>query len=121
MQIQWQTDQPIYRQLRERVVQMILDGLLAEGEALPGVRKVAAELQLNPLTVMKGYQELVEEEIVEKKRGLGMFVKEGVREQLLASERERFLAEEWPRILARITLLGLQPGQLLVDNRGGDR
>jgi DNA-binding transcriptional regulator YhcF (GntR family) len=77
MQIQWQTDQPIYRQLRERVVQMILDGLLAEGEALPGVRKVAAELQLNPLTVMKGYQELVEEEIVEKKRGLGMFVKEG--------------------------------------------
>lgn len=119
MQIQWQNDQPIYRQLRERVVQMILDGLLAEGEPLPGVRKVAAELQLNPLTVMKGYQELVEENIVEKKRGLGMFVREGVRQELLTRERERFLAEEWPRILSRITLLGLEPGQLLAGGQGG--
>ena len=119
MQIQWQTDQPIYRQLRERVVQMILDGLLAEGEALPSVRNVAAELQLNPLTVMKGYQELVEEDIVEKKRGLGMFVKAGVREQLLASERDRFLVEEWPRILTRIEMLGLAPAQLLSTVKGG--
>ncbi|MCA9784335.1 MAG: GntR family transcriptional regulator [Calditrichaeota bacterium] len=121
MQIQWQSDQPIYRQLRERMVQMILDGLLAEGEALPGVRKVAAELQLNPLTVMKGYQELVEEQIVEKKRGLGMFVREGAREQLLANERERFLSEDWPRILARIESLGLRQEDLLAGVKGGAR
>ena len=103
----WNDNQPIYRQLRDRVVAMILDGTLNDGDALPSVRSVAAEYRLNPMTVMKGYQELVDSELVEKKRGLGMFVIGGASEKLLASEREKFVQEEWPGIHARIDRLGL--------------
>lgn len=103
----WSDNQPIYRQLRDRVVAMILEGVLAEGDALPSVRTVAAEYQLNPLTVLKGYQELVDEELVEKRRGLGMFVREGARKRLLKAEREQFLTQEWPEIVQRINRLDL--------------
>ncbi|PYQ30277.1 MAG: GntR family transcriptional regulator [Acidobacteria bacterium] len=110
---EWNESQPIYRQLRDRVVAMILDGVLKEGDALPSVRNVAAEFRVNPLTVLKGYQQLVDEELVEKRRGLGMFVKAGARDLLLEGEREKFLAEEWPRISATIQRLGVTPKELL--------
>ena len=109
----WNDNTPIYRQLKTRVVTMMLDGTLQSGDALPSVRQIAAELQLNPITVSRAYQELSDEGLVEKRRGIGMYVAEGAREQLLASERERFLREEWPGMLARIRLLGLDPGKLL--------
>src|SRR5213079_43467 len=101
------------RQLRDRVVHMILDGVLNEGDPLPSVRNVATEFRVNPLTVLKGYQQLVDEELVEKRRGLGMFVKAGARDLLLEGEREKFLAEEWPRISATIQRLGVTPKELL--------
>jgi GntR family transcriptional regulator len=113
MDREWNDSQPIYRQLRDRVVAMILDGALKEGDALPSVRNVAAEYRVNPLTVLKGYQQLVDEQIVESKRGLGMFVREGARDLLLKGERKKFLEEEWPRIHANIQRLGLTPEQLL--------
>ena len=113
MEAGWNDSQPIYRQLRDRVVALILDGLLKEGDPLPSVRQVAAEYRVNPLTVLKGYQELVDEELVEKRRGIGMFVRPGARELLLAAERHRFLAEEWPRVSATIQRLGLTPEELL--------
>lgn len=114
---EWNDSQPIYRQLRDRVVAMILDGVLKEGDPLPSVRNVAAEYRVNPLTVLKGYQELVDEELVEKRRGLGMFVKTGARKVLLKGEREKFLAEEWPRIRETIQRLGLSPEELLNGNK----
>lgn len=124
MDPKWNEDQPIYRQLRDRVVAMILEGVLGDGDALPSVRNVAAEYRLNPLTVLKGYQELVDEGLVEKKRGRGMFVNEGARKQLLKDERERFLKKEWPLVLATIERLGLDAAELLqeTDNKkaGGD-
>ena len=107
MDPKWDEDQPIYRQLRDRVVAMILEGVLADGDALPSVRNVAAEYRLNPLTVLKGYQELVDEGLVEKKRGRGMFVNSGARDKLLKAERQRFLDKEWPKVLATIDRLGL--------------
>ncbi|MCZ8165199.1 GntR family transcriptional regulator [Silanimonas sp.] len=113
MSIAWSDSTPIYRQLKERVVAMVLDGELKEGDALPSVRQVAADYQLNPITVSRAYQELADEALVEKRRGLGMYVIDGAREKLLASERERFLKEEWPQVLARIERLGLNPEQLL--------
>jgi GntR family transcriptional regulator len=113
MDREWNDKQPIYRQLRDRVVAMILDGVLKEGDPLPSVRTVAADYRLNPLTVLKGYQELVDEELVEKKRGLGMYVKDGARNLLLKGERQKFLAEEWPRIQATIQRLGLDSEELL--------
>lgn len=113
MDPKWNEDQPIYRQLRDRVVAMILEGVLSDGDALPSVRNVAAEYRLNPLTVLKGYQELVDEGLVEKKRGLGMFVMEGARKNLLKDERQRFLEKEWPLVLATIERLGLDPEALL--------
>ena len=113
MTIAWNDSTPIYRQLRDRVVAMILDGVLKEGDPLPSVRTVAADYRLNPLTVLKGYQELVDEDLVEKKRGLGMFVKDGARALLLKGERQRFLAEEWPRVQATIQRLGLKSEDLL--------
>ncbi len=109
----WNDNEPIYRQLRARVVAMILDGRLAETDSLPSVRQVAADYQINPLTVSKAYQSLVDDDLVEKRRGLGMFVREGAREQLLASERAQFVNEEWPAIRARIERLGLDPARLL--------
>jgi GntR family transcriptional regulator len=113
MDREWNDKQPIYRQLRDRVVAMILDGVLKEGDPLPSVRNVAADYRLNPLTVLKGYQGLVDEELVEKRRGLGMFVKEGARNVLLKGERQKFLADEWPRVYANIQRLGLSPEELL--------
>ena len=119
MDREWNDNQPIYRQLRDRVVAMILDGVLKEGDPLPSVRTVAADYRVNPLTVLKGYQQLVDEELVEKRRGLGMFVKMGARKVLLRGERQKFLEEEWPRIQATIQRLGLAPEELL--NGGGPR
>jgi GntR family transcriptional regulator len=109
----WNDNQPIYRQLRDRVVAMILDGVLKEGDPLPSVRNVAAEYRVNPLTVLKGYQQLVDEQLVESRRGRGMFINEGARNLLLAGERQKFLAEEWPRITEAIERLGLTPQELL--------
>jgi GntR family transcriptional regulator len=114
--LEWNENQPIYRQLRDRVVAMILDGALKEGDPLPSVRNVAAEYRVNPLTVLKGYQELVDEELVEKRRGLGMFIKDGARDLLLRGERQKFLADEWPRIQATIQRLGLKAEELLNGN-----
>jgi DNA-binding transcriptional regulator YhcF (GntR family) len=119
MDREWNDNQPIYRQLRDRVVAMILDGVLKEGDPLPSVRNVAAEYRVNPLTVLKGYQELVDEELVEKRRGLGMFVNAGARALLLKGERQKFLAQDWPRIYETIQRLGLSPEELLED--GADR
>lgn len=113
MESAWNDSQPIYRQLRELVVAMILDGDLAEGDPLPSVRTVAADYRVNPHTVLKAYQQLVDERLVEKRRGLGMFVTAGARELLLATERRRFVGEEWPRIRATIERLGLSPRELL--------
>ncbi|NHZ87654.1 GntR family transcriptional regulator [Massilia sp. CCM 8733] len=115
----WNDNTPIYRQLKEKVIGMMLDGVLKAGDALPSVRQVAAEYQLNPITVSRAYQELVDEELVEKRRGIGMYVTEGASEKLLASERERFMREEWPAMLERIRRLGLDLGQLLRPQDGG--
>lgn len=109
----WNDNAPIYRQLKERVLGMMLDGLLKPGDALPSVRQIAADYQLNPITVSKAYQELVDESLVEKRRGLGMYVTEGAPEKLLATERERFVREEWPAMVERIRRLGLDIEQLL--------
>ena len=114
MENEWNADgQPIYRQLRDRVVAMILDDVLKEGDPLPSVRNVAAETRVNPLTVLKAYQELAGEELVETRRGLGMFVKPGARDLLLQAERQKFLDEQWPRIAATIQRLGIAPEELL--------
>ena len=113
MDREWNDSQPIYRQLRDRVVALILDGVLNEGDPLPSVRTVAAEYRLNPITVLKSYQQLVSEELVETKRGRGMFINTGARDLLLQAEREKFLAEHWPRIHATIQRLGLTPEELL--------
>ena len=117
MDPKWSEDLPIYRQLRDRVVAMILEGVLGDGDALPSVRNVAAEYRLNPLTVLKGYQELVDENLVEKKRGRGMFVTEGARKRLLKDERQRFVDKEWPRVLETIERLGLDASELLAAGK----
>lgn len=117
MDREWNDNQPIYRQLRDMVVAMILEGVLQEGDALPSVRTVAAEYRVNPLTVLKSYQQLVDDELVEKRRGLGMYVREGARQALLKSERDRFLKEEWPRIREVIERLGLSADELLDGRR----
>jgi GntR family transcriptional regulator len=113
MDHEWNDSQPIYRQLRDRVVAMMLDGVLKEGDPLPSVRNVAAEYRVNPLTVLKGYQQLVDEQLVEKRRGLGMFIKVGAHRMLLEGERQRFLAEQWPTVYATIQRLGLKPEELM--------
>jgi GntR family transcriptional regulator len=119
MDREWNDSQPIYRQLRDRVVAMILDGVLKEGDPLPSVRNVAAEYRVNPLTVLKGYQELVDEGLVESKRGLGMFINVGARNLLLQGERQKFLGEEWPRVYASIQRLGLSAEELLKGSANG--
>jgi len=113
MDREWNDSQPIYRQLRDRVVAMILDGVLKEGDPLPSVRNVAAEYRVNPLTVLKGYQQLADEGLVETRRGLGMFINMGARGTLLQGERQKFLGEEWPRIQDTIQRLGLKTEELL--------
>ena len=119
MPIGWNDNAPIYRQLKERVIGMLLDGLLKPGDALPSVRQVASEYRVNPITVARAYQELVDATLVEKRRGLGMYVIDGAREKLLASERERFTQEEWPALLERVRRLGLDLEQLLQSNKTG--
>jgi GntR family transcriptional regulator len=122
MSQEWNDSQPIYRQIRDRVVAMILDGALNEGDPLPSVRNVAAESRVNPLTVLKGYQQLVDEQLVETRRGRGMFVNAGARKLLLQGERQKFLAGEWPRVHATIQRLGLTLEELLdATATGGNR
>src|SRR5690349_20745730 len=113
MDREWNDSQPIYRQLHDRVVAMILDGVLKEGDPIPSVRNVAADYRVNPLTVLKGYQQLVDEGLIESRRGLGMFVTAGARERLQQGERQKFLEEEWPRVYAAIQRLGLKAEDLL--------
>ena len=115
--VQWADGSPIYRQLKEKVIAMMLDGILKPGDALPSVRQVAAEYQLNPITVSRAYQELADDQLVEKRRGLGMYVTEGAATRLKTSERDRFLREEWPLVLERIQRLGLDLQELL-DPKG---
>jgi len=119
MDPEWNDSQPIYRQLRDRVVAMILDGLLQEGDPLPSVRTVAADNRVNPLTVLKGYELLVDEQLVEKRRGRGLYINAGARALLLQAERQRFLTEQWPPIRATIQRLGLTPQDLLASDDGG--
>jgi len=121
MDPKWSDNQPIYRQLRDRVVAMILEGSLKEGDPLPSVRTIAADYQINPLTVLKGYQALVDEELVEKRRGLGMFVKTGASRALMKNEREVFLKSEWPGIVLRIQRLDLDAKELLAAVDDGKR
>ena len=121
MSITWNDNAPIYRQLRDHVVAMILDGVLKQGDALPSVRQVAADFQLNPITVSKAYQELVDEQLVEKRRGLGMYVSEGARDALMRSERDRFLSEEWPLLYARLKRMNLDLSTLMASaEKNGD-
>jgi GntR family transcriptional regulator len=120
---EWNDSQPIYRQIRDRVVAMILDGVLKEGDPLPSVRVVATESRVNPLTVLKAYQQLADERLVEKRRGLGMFINDGARNLLLQGERERFLSEQWPEVRATIVRLGLAdqllgPAEATAGRRG---
>lgn len=110
---QWNDDRPIYLQLKDQILAMIMDGVLNEGEALPSVRKVAVEYQINPITASKAYAELVDEGLVEKRRGLGMFILDGARKNLLAAEQKAFLEVEWPKIIERISRLGLDAKTLL--------
>ncbi|MBS0456082.1 MAG: GntR family transcriptional regulator [Proteobacteria bacterium] len=121
MTVTWNDNAPIYRQLKERIVTMMLDGQLKPGDALPSVRQIAADYQLNPITVSRAYQELADESLVEKRRGLGMYVTEAATGKLLASERERFLREEWPAVLARIARLGLRAEELLQAIAGKEK
>ena len=109
----WNNNAPIYRQLKDRIVAMLLDGLLKPGDALPSVRQIAADFQLNPITVSRAYQELADATLVEKRRGIGMYVTDGAREKLIVSERARFLREEWPQMLERIRRLGMNMEELL--------
>src|SRR3954470_10283534 len=121
MDFEWNNSQPIYRQLRDRVVAMMLDGVLKEGDPLPSVRNVAAENRVNPLTVLKGYQQLVDEGLVETRRGRGMFINAGARSLLLKGERQKFLSEEWPRVQATIQRLGLKAAELLNGSRSSSK
>ena len=121
MDREWNDREPIYRQLRDRVVAMIIDGTLKEGDPLPSVRQVAAEYRVNPLTVLKGYQQLVDDHLVETRRGLGMFINAGARKLLLEGEREKFLAEEWPKVHESIQRLGLTLEELLEASQAKSR
>lgn len=113
MQINWNEKEPIYRQLKDKLVELILEGVFQDGDPLPSVRQVSSEHRINPITVSKAFQMLVDDDLVEKRRGVGMFVIEGAREQLIVDERERFIREDWPQIIARIERLGLDPLQLI--------
>ena len=121
MDPEWNDGQPIYRQLRDRVAAMMLEGVLKEGDPLPSVRNVAAEYRVNPLTVLKAYQQLVDEALVEKRRGLGMYMSTGARSLLLQGERDRFLNEQWPQVLATIRRVGLDARELLSQPAGSQK
>ncbi|MBP7916851.1 MAG: GntR family transcriptional regulator [Arenimonas sp.] len=118
MSVQWSDNSPIYRQLKDKLVGMMLDGFIKPGDALPSVRQIAAEYQLNPITVSRAFQELADEQVVEKRRGLGMYMSENARSQLLTSEKQRFMQDEWPHIAERIQRLGLNIEQLLATTKG---
>lgn len=113
MEINWNNKEPIYLQLRDRLVELIMDGVLLEGDALPSVRQISSEQRINPITVSKAFQILVDEELVEKKRGLGMYVLSGAKEKLSTEEKRKFLEQEWPQIAERIERLGLEVDELL--------
>ena len=115
MQINWNDKDPIYRQLRDKLVELILDGVFGDGDPLPSVRQIANEHRINPITVSKAFQLLVDEQLVEKRRGLGMFVGEGAARKLAVLEKERFLNEEWPLVAGKINRLGLDPDLLLAQ------
>jgi DNA-binding transcriptional regulator YhcF (GntR family) len=115
---QWNDTQPIFMQIRQQIIELILKGTIAEGDAVPSIRQIAADLSVNPLTVTKAYQSLVDTGVVEKKRGLGMYVTKGARAELLKREREKFLAEEWPQIAQRIGALGLDMKDLIGKETG---
>lgn len=123
----WNDNEPIYVQLRDQAIDMILDGVLGDGDPLPSVRTVAADFQLNPITVSKAYQSLVDDDLVERRRGLGMFVRDGARDVLLQAERSKFVNREWPSLIRKIRRLGLSAEQLLEqvktegEPNGGDR
>jgi len=119
MQTDWNDNQPIYVQLREKVIALILDEALKEGDALPSVRNVSSEYRVNPITVSKAYQTLVDDGLIEKRRGLGMFVREGAKDQLLSSEQQRFLQQDWPEIKERIERLGINLEDLIASERNG--
>ena len=118
---QWKDDRPIYLQLKDRILTMIMDGVIEEGAALPSVRKVAVEYQINPITASKAYAELVGEGLVEKRRGLGMFILEGSRKKLLATEQKSFLNVEWPIIIEQIARLGLDVSELLKSSQQNNK
>ena len=107
MSIEWNDNLPIYRQLRDLVIERILDGSFPEGEAVPSVRQVASDYNINHLTVAKAYQELVDDGLLEKRRGLGMFVLSGAREMLTDNEQQKFLEEELPAFAEKVHRLGL--------------
>src|SRR5579859_2448486 len=121
MDPEWNDRQPIYWQLRDRIVEMILDGVLNEGDPLPSVRTVAADYLVNPVTVLKGYQQLVDENLVESKRGRGMFINAGAKELLLGGERQKFLQEQWPKVVETIQRLGLKTEELLAATEAADK
>lgn len=121
MQTDWTDDQPIYLQLRDKVIALILDGVLEEGDVLPSVRNVSSEQRINPMTVSKAYQTLVDDNLVEKKRGLGMFVQSGAKKMLLDSEKKKFIEKEWPKIISRINRLGLSSRDLLASGNITDK
>jgi len=121
MDPEWNDRQPIYWQLRDRIVEMILDGVLNEGDPLPSVRTVAADYLVNPVTVLKGYQQLVDENLVESKRGRGMFINAGAKDLLLGGERQKFLQEQWPKIVETIQRLGLRTEELLAATQAADK
>lgn len=112
MEIVWSNRAPIYLQLRDRLAELILDGQVGDGEALPSMRRISSEQRINPLTVAKAYQVLVDENLVEKRRGLGMYVVSGARERLARREKARFIRDEWPRLARRMERLGINPRDL---------
>jgi GntR family transcriptional regulator len=118
MEISWNDKDPIYRQLHDRLVEMILEGVFRNGDSLPSVRQIASDHRINPITVSKAFQLLVDDGVVEMKRGLGMYVLMGAREKLAKDEKSHFMSEEWPRILGKIERLGLSTRELLAEGEG---
>jgi GntR family transcriptional regulator len=110
--MQWNNQKPIYQQLKDMITERILDGSIQEGEAIPSIRTISADLQVNPMTVSKAYQALVDDRVLEKRRGMGMFVNTGAMADLLALERKRFLENEWPHIAKKIKQLKLSHSEL---------
>lgn len=107
-------DRPIYLQIRDIIVARIID-TDSDGDQLPSVRALASELEVNPLTVAKAYQELQAAGLVAARKGVGLYVETGARLALMRTERAAFLREEWPRTRARIERLGLTPADLFAD------